>query len=246
VSTITVSYDMTLVALSYVISVFGAYTALQLAIGIPAAQGRSMVGWLVGAALAMGGGAIWSMHFIGMLAYEVSMPVAYDPVITLVSAIIAVAVTGVGLFVVGRGEASAAKLLIGGVFTGLGVAGMHYAGMAAMIMPADLSYDPLLFSLSIVIAAVAATVALWLAFNLRGNLQRFGSAFVMGAAVCGMHYTGMAAAILSPAGEGGVQPALGVSTQELGIYVFGIAGVLLTAILLVGMSRSRQILELED
>jgi len=245
VSAITVSYDLMLVALSFVISVFGAYTALQLAIGIPAAQGKSMVAWLIGAALAMGGGAIWSMHFIGMLAFEVDIPVAYDPVITLVSAIIAVAVTGVGLFVVGRGEASAAKLLIGGIFTGLGVAGMHYTGMAAMIMPAGLSYDSLLFSLSIVIAVVAATVALWLAFNLRGNLQRFGSAFVMGAAVCGMHYTGMAAAILTPTGEGGVQPALGVSTQQLGIYVFGIAGVLLTAILIVGMSRSRQVLELD-
>jgi NO-binding membrane sensor protein with MHYT domain len=245
-NTITISYDLTLIGLSYLISVFGAYTALQLAIGIPAAEGKSMMGWLAGAALAMGGGAIWSMHFLGMLAYEVNMPVAYDPMITFISAIIAVTVTAVGLFIVGRGAASLAKLVLGGIFTGLGVAGMHYTGMAAMIMPAALSYDPTLFGLSIVIAVVAATVALWLAFNLRGNMQRFGSAIVMGAAVCGMHYTGMAAAILKPTGEANVQSGFGISAQQLGIYVFALAVVLLTVILFVGMSRSRQLLELEE
>lgn len=245
-NTITVSYDLTLIGLSYLISVFGAYTALQLAIGIPAAEGKSMMGWLASAALALGGGAIWSMHFIGMLAYEVNIPVAYDPMITFISAILAVAVVGVGLFIVGRGAASSAKLVIGGVFTGLGVAGMHYMGMAAMIMPATLSYDPTLFGLSIIIAVVAATVALWLAFNLRGNIQQFGSAIVMGAAVCGMHYTGMAAVTLKLTGEANVQSGFGISAPQLGIYVFALTSVLLTVILIVGMSRSSQILEREE
>lgn len=245
-STISISYNFTLVALSYLIAVFGAYTALQLAIGIPVARGMSVIGWLGGAALAMGGGAIWSMHFIGMLAYQVNIPVGYDPLITLSSAVIAVVVTGVGLLVVGRGAASYGKLILGGIFTGLGVAGMHYAGMAAMIMPASLSYDPLLFWLSIVIAVVAATVALWLAFNLRGNLQRFGSAIVMGLAVCGMHYTGMAAAILTWTGETAGEAGFRFSAQELAIYVFAVTGVLLTVILLVAMSRARPLLELEE
>ena len=244
-STIVVTYDLTLVGLSFLISVFGAYTALQLAIGIPVAQGKSVMGWLAGAALAMGGGAIWSMHFIGMLAYQVNTPVAYDPLITMISAVIAMLVTGIGLLVVGRGAASYAKLIMGGVFTGLGVAGMHYTGMAAMIMPAALSYDPVLFGISIVIAVVAATVALWLAFNLRGNLQRFGSAIVMGLAVCGMHYTGMAAAIWTWTGETRVEAGFGLSAQELAIYVFAVTGTLLTVILLVAMSRSRPILDLE-
>ncbi len=245
-NTIVATYDLTLVALSFLIAVFGAYTALQLAIEIPVAEGKGMVGWLSGAALAMGGGAIWSMHFIGMLAWQVDIPVGYDPSLTVISAVIAVMVTGIGLFAVGRGAASYAKLIMGGIFTGLGVAGMHYTGMAAIIMPADLSYDPLLFALSIVIAVVAATVALWLAFNLRGNLQRFGSAIVMGLAVCGMHYTGMAAAILTWTGETEVNAGLRLSALELAIYVFAIAGTLLTAILFVAMLRPGQVLEIEE
>ena len=155
-------------------------------------------------------------------------------------------VTGIGLLVVGRGAASYAKLIMGGIFTGLGVAGMHYTGMAAMIMPASLSYDPLLLSLSVVIAVVAATVALWLAFNLRCNLQRFGSAIVMGLAVCGMHYTGMAAAILTRTGEASVEASFRLSASELAVYVFAVTGALLTIILLVALSRSRPLLQLED
>lgn len=245
-NTIAISYDPILVGLSYLISVFGAYTALQLAIGIPVAKGKSAIGWLIGAAFAMGGGAIWSMHFIGMLAYEVNIPVAYDPMTTTISAVLAIVVTGFGLFVVGRGSANSIKLVIGGFFAGIGVAGMHYTGMAAMIMPAELSYDPILLGISIVIAVIAATVALWLAFNLRGNMQRFGSAFVMGAAVCGMHYTGMAAAILEPMGEVTNQPGFGVSAQQLGVIIFAISVVLLTIMLIVGMHRSRRLLQLED
>src|ERR1700724_2301687 len=126
------SYDLPLVILSYAISVFGAYTALQLAVAIPTARGRALWGWLAGAAVAMGGGAIWSMHFIAMLAYKMAMPVSYDTGLTLASLVVAVLVTGLGLYVVGRGEASALKLAGGGLFTGLGVAGMHYTGMAAM------------------------------------------------------------------------------------------------------------------
>ena len=98
-----------------------------------------------------------------------------------------------GLFVVGRGKSNLLKLISGGVFTGLGVAGMHYTGMAAMRMAADISYRIDLVALSLVIAVVAATAALWLAFNVRGSLQKFGSALVMGVALCGMHYTGMSA-----------------------------------------------------
>lgn len=242
-NTIAVSYDPTLIALSYLISVFGAYTALQLATGIRIAEGKSVAGWLVGAAFAMGGGAIWSMHFIGMLAYDVNIPVSYDPTITIISAILAIVVTGFGLFVVGRGSANSLKLIIGGFSAGIGVAAMHYTGMAAMIMPAELSYDPILLGVSVIIAVIAATVALWLAFNLKGNMQRFGSAFVMGAAVCGMHYTGMAAAILEPARGVANQSGLGVSAQQLGIFVFALSVILLAIMLIVGMYRSRQLIQ---
>jgi len=128
------SYDLSLVILSYVISVFGAYAALQLAVAIPTARGRALWGWLLGAAFAMGGGAIWSMHFIAMLAYRMPMPVRYDSGLTLASLAVAILVTGIGLYIVGRGEASAVRLVGGGLFTGLGVAAMHYTGMAAAII----------------------------------------------------------------------------------------------------------------
>src|SRR5882724_4885987 len=159
-------YDPFLVVLSYVISVLGSYTALQLAIAIPQAKDRSTAfGWVAGAALALGGGAIWSMHFIAMNAADMGMPVAYDAFLTAASLVMAIVASGFGLYVVGRGEGSAVKLLVGGTLTGLGVALMHYTGMAAMIMPAKISYDTTLFTASLVIAVVAATVALWLAFN---------------------------------------------------------------------------------
>jgi NO-binding membrane sensor protein with MHYT domain len=234
------TYDLPLVLLSYAISVFGAFTALQLAVAIPQASGRALWGWLIGAAFAMGGGAIWSMHFIAMLAYQMPMEVRYDPVLTLGSLAVAVAVTGVGLYVVGRGEPSAVRLVGGGLFTGLGVGAMHYTGMAAMVMPATLSYRPSLFALSLVIAVVASIAALWLAFNLRGNWQMFGSAFVMGAAVCGMHYTGMAAAIITPAGQEAAPSAVEVNAGDLALYVAVITTVLLTVALVVALRRSRR------
>jgi NO-binding membrane sensor protein with MHYT domain len=236
------SYDLPLVILSYLISVFGAYTALQLAVAIPTARGRALWGWLLGAAVAMGGGAIWSMHFIAMLAYKMAMPVSYDVGLTLASLAVAILVTGTGLYVVGRGEGSAVRLAAGGTFTGLGVAAMHYTGMAAMVMPATLSYRPLLFGLSLVIAVVASIAALWLAFNLRGNWQMFGSAFVMGAAVCGMHYTGMAAAIIIPGKEPAPAPAIAMGSGELALSVFAITAILLTIALIVAHRRSARAL----
>jgi NO-binding membrane sensor protein with MHYT domain len=232
------SYDLSLVVLSYAISVFGAYTALQLAVAIPTARGRALWGWLLGAAVAMGGGAIWSMHFIAMLSYKMAMPVSYDTGLTLASLAVAILVTGTGLYVVGRGEGSAVRLVAGGTFTGLGVAAMHYTGMAAMVMPATLSYRPLLFGLSLVIAVVASIAALWLAFNLRGNWQMFGSAFVMGAAVCGMHYTGMAAAIITPGDQSAPAPATAMGSGGLALSVFAITAILLTVALIVAHRRS--------
>jgi NO-binding membrane sensor protein with MHYT domain len=234
----TATYDLPLVALSYVISVFGAYTALQLAVAIPTATGKALWGWLFGAAAAMGGGAIWSMHFIAMLAYKMPMQVSYGTGLTLASLAVAIVVTGIGLYVVGRGEGGALRLAGGGLFTGLGVGSMHYTGMAAMVMPATLSYRPLLFVLSLVIAVVASIAALWLAFNLRGNWQMFGSAFVMGAAVCGMHYTGMAAAIITPSIRPTAAPALEMSAGDLALYVAVITAVLLSIALFVAHRRS--------
>jgi len=242
----TIHYEPFLVALSYVISVFGSYTALQLAIAIP--QGRSwgaVIGSVIGAAVAVGGGAIWSMHFIAMNAADLGMPVTYDPVLTFASLIFGILAPAIGLFIVGRSDGGPLNLPLGGVLTGAGVALMHYTGMAAMIMPAKISYDPTLFWAANAIAIVAATVALWLAFNLRGNLQRFGSAFVMGIAVCGMHYTGMYALKLEPTKEAITNTGIALAPTDLAYSVFGVTAVILTLLLVYSMWKAQRTLSAE-
>ncbi|MCK5662192.1 MAG: hypothetical protein KAI17_01850 [Thiotrichaceae bacterium] len=243
---IETSYNFTLVGLSYAIAVFGSYTALNLAVHIPLAKGRMIFWWLVGAAVALGGGAIWSMHFIGMLAYNMPMDVDYDPVLTIASLFMAVVSVGAGLFIVGRGGASIIKLVLAGLIAGSGVVAMHYTGMMTMIMPADTTYDMSIVGLSAVIAVVASIVALWLAFNLRGKMQRFGSAFVMGVAVCGMHYTGMAAATITPNGATVDVSSSYFSAESLGILLFGVAAILLSMLLFVTLVEANKELAEED
>lgn len=187
-----IEFNLILVGLSYVIAVCGSYAGLNIAIKIPAAKpGASLFSSLMMSSIAIGAVAIWSMHYIGMLAVEMHVPVSYDLTLTIVSMIFAVLACAIGLFIVGRGTPSILKLLTGGVITGLGVCAMHYTGMASMNMPGTVEYNIPLVVLSIVIAIIAAVAALWFAFNLRGNFQRVGSALIMGIAVCGMHYTGM-------------------------------------------------------
>ena len=185
-------YDPLLVALSIVVAVFGGYVALDLASHAREARRRPGV-WLGGSAVAMGAG-IWSMHFIGMLAFRTPMPVTYDIGLTALSFLLAVAVSGAGLFAVARNIPRRLTLPIAGTLTGLGIVSMHYVGMAGMRMPASLAYDTVLVGASVAIAVAASTAALWLAFRTASPLQRFASALVMGLAVVSMHYTGMAAA----------------------------------------------------
>lgn len=242
------SYNLFLVGLSFFVSVFGSYTGILL---VKAAQSseKNRGAWIAASALALGAGAIWTMHFIGMLAYDMGMPVNYDPLITFASLAIAVIVVGTGLFVVGRDQQSVTRLLIAGVITGLGVASMHYSGMYAMNMSAGMTYDPILFSISIVIALVAATAALWLAFNLDGNMKMLIAAFVMGIAVCGMHYVGMAAMTMGPMEHGAVATE-GIKPLTLGLFIFCFSMLLLVLCLIVGMAQlSRKMyeqMELED
>jgi diguanylate cyclase len=194
---LTSSHDPALVILSVAISVFASYTALDLTGRAHASEGRLRASWLAAGAVAMGGG-IWSMHFVAMLAFDLGMPVSYDARLILLSFLVAVAVTGVGLSAVIGGGSKLTGLLMGGAFMGLGVASMHYIGMAAMRARATIAYDPALFVLSVVIAIAASVAALWLAFKLRAFWHKAAAAAVMGAAVCGMHYTAMAAAFFAP------------------------------------------------
>jgi NO-binding membrane sensor protein with MHYT domain len=234
-------HDPLLVILSYVVSVLGSFTALQLAIAIPNATSSAHRWRAVAAAgLAMGGGAIWAMHFIAMLACQMNVEVTYDLPITLGSAVVAVVSCMAGLAIAGTGLFNWGKLIIAGVLMGLGVTGMHYAGMSAMLMAADTVYNSTLVMASAGIAIVASIVALWLAFNLRGWGQMLGSALVMGVAVCGMHYTGMLAASFVPNEARASLVAGGVSGGDLGVGIFVVTTALLAAVLTISLLRQRQ------
>ncbi|MDG4766212.1 MHYT domain-containing protein [Solwaraspora sp. WMMD406] len=188
-------YGLITPTLSYALSVLGSFLGLICAVRVREATtpGRR-AWWLILAAFAIGGTAIWTMHFMAMLGFGVvGTQIRYDVAITAASAVIAIAAVGAGLFLVGFGRPSLVKILIGGVFTGLGVAAMHYTGMAAMRLNGDIGYDALRVGLSVAIAVVAATVALWLAVTVRRPLAMTGAALLMGVAVNGMHFTGMTA-----------------------------------------------------
>ncbi len=230
------TYNYFLVALSFVVAVFGSFTALQLMRAIRSDDGKSKTGWIIGAACALGGGAIWTMHFIGMIAYEVDMEMGYDPLMTFASLLIAIVVVGAGIFILSKNPKSIPILLISGIITGLGVASMHYAGMDAMIMAGDMSYDPTLFALSVVIAVVAATTALWLAFNLEKGIHMFMASIVMGVAVCGMHYTGMAGMTMTMTHEQVVIDST-LEPLTLGLFIFCFSMMMLVLSLIVTLSQ---------
>jgi PAS domain S-box-containing protein len=193
--TVTGTYDPYLVALSFAVACLASYTALDLGgrVRVSVSGRWARLAWLATAAIAMGGG-IWSMHFIAMLAFLMPMPVSYDFGLTLLSLVVAIGVTAVGFFMIGARQAPALPFVPGGIFMGIGIVAMHYTGMAAMRMPADLRYDRVLVALSVLIAIGASVAALWLAFRTTVTWQRLLAAVVMGSAISGMHYTGMAAA----------------------------------------------------
>jgi PAS domain S-box-containing protein len=187
------TYDPYLVALSFAVACLASYSSLDLGGRIRVSRRWARLAWLATAAIAMGGG-IWSMHFIAMLAFFMPMPVSYDFGLTLFSLVVAIGVTAVGFFMIGARQATALQLVLSGIFMGIGIVAMHYTGMAAMRMPADLRYDRVLVALSVLIAIGASIAALWLAFRTTVTWQRLLAAVVMGSAISGMHYTGMAAA----------------------------------------------------
>lgn len=182
-------------ALGYALSVLGSFLGLLCAIRAREAPTGGQRSWyLILAAWAIGGTAVWSMHFMAMLGFGVAgTQIRYDVAMTVASAVIAIAAVGVGLFIVGFGRAGAVRILLAGLFTGAGVVAMHYTGMAAMRLDGRITYALGPVAASVGIAVVAATVALWLAVTVRGTAAVISSALVMGVAVTGMHYTGMMA-----------------------------------------------------
>ncbi|QKX15810.1 MHYT domain-containing protein [Microbulbifer sp. YPW1] len=226
-------YSIPLVILSYCISVLGSFAALQLVTGISEAVIKAdRLRAILFAGLAMGGGAIWSMHFVGMMALKSHMPMSYDVLQTVLSVVIAVAACTGGLAILGSGRFTIDKLLPTSILMGIGVAGMHYMGMEAMLMPASIEYNLNILIISVVIAVVAAFAALWMAFHLHGIWQKLGSALIMGVAVCGMHYTGMAAATYR---HTGVVPESGFAGALSGDHLGGVTIVISVAIIAMAL-----------
>ncbi len=216
------THDTTLVILSILVAVVAAYTALDLAGRVRMTVGGARYGWLATAALAMGGG-IWSMHFVAMLAFSMpGMEVSYEAGLTVLSLLVAIAATGAGFLIV----AQAAKprllvLLASGLVTGLGVAAMHYMGMAAMRMQADLDYDRLWVVISIFIAVGAATAALYLSGRNSRLAERLVAALIMGVAVAGMHYAAMRGSVFRM--QPGIDMAHGMASLGQSKLAIGVA-----------------------
>ena len=195
---VSASYSPSLVFISLCVAILASYTALDLSGRIATARGRTVYLWIGGGALAMGFG-VWSMHFIGMLALELPLALGYDLGLTLWSLLVAILSSGFALWLVSQPRLPWLQLLFGALIMGAGISAMHYSGMAALRMQPGIDYDPTLFGLSLLIAVGASAAALSIAFHLRRQtpyvrLARGGAAVIMGLAIVGMHYTGMAAA----------------------------------------------------
>ncbi len=237
---IPASYDLVLVIFSVAIAILASYTALVVAGRIQMTAGISRYLWLLGAALLMGGG-IWSMHFVGMLAFRMPLPVTYDPQLTFLSLLVPVFFTAVGFYILAARGSAPLTLVGAGLLMGLGMVAMHYTGMAALQAPVRIEHRPLLVSASALIAFVASVMALGLAFRSKAAAwHNAAGAATMGAAITGMHYTAMAAAEFTrdlsapvPASATMLNPAL------LGIVITAAAFVLLFLGLLAALFDRR-------
>ncbi|MFF7387138.1 MHYT domain-containing protein [Streptomyces scabiei] len=187
------SYGAVTPVAAYVMACLGAALGLRCVVRSVYNERSWKPGWLALGAASIGCG-IWTMHFIAMVGFRVKeSPIHYDVGLTVLSLAVAITVVGIGVFAVGYRGVSRSTLCTAGSVTGLGVAAMHYLGMAAIQLNGYIQYDIAVVALSVGIAIVAATAALWAAVSIRGFLTSLGASLVMGVAVSGMHYTGMAA-----------------------------------------------------
>jgi PAS domain S-box-containing protein len=228
------SYNYALVALSVLIAMFASYAALDLAGRVTAAGGWTRAVWLLGGAGAMGTG-IWAMHYIGMLAFILPIPVAYHWPTVLLSLLAAILASVVALGVVSRQKMGAFRALAGSILMGAGISSMHYIGMAAMRLPAVCQFNSFLVVLSVVFAVLISLAALWITFHFRDEKtgigwEKLAGAVVMGAAIPVMHYTGMAAAGFTPSG----MPA--DLSHAVSISTLGTAGIAAVTFIVLGLA----------
>ncbi|MEU6365850.1 MHYT domain-containing protein [Streptomyces sp. NPDC046931] len=218
------SYGLVTPVVAYLMACLGGALGLRCTTRSMLVSQSWRAGWLALGAAAMGSG-IWTMHFVAMMGFTVTQtPIHYDKATTFASLAVAIVMVGVGVFIVGYRGATGVALFTGGTLTGLGIASMHYLGMAGMRLNGVLQYDTLTVAASVVIAVVAATAALWAAGQIRGFLWSVGASLVMGLAVTGMHYTGMAALSVHLHGMGGTPagetPAALLAPMMIGPLVF--------------------------
>jgi diguanylate cyclase (GGDEF)-like protein len=227
-------HDLSLVVLSYLIAAGGSYAALEMVERWRSARGTKAYLWQATSAATLGG-SIWSMHFIAILALRIGLPLTYAPGMTLFSLLIAIGVVGCGLQIVSAG-ASSVRICLAGIVVGLGVGAMHYVGMGALRFSGSLAYTPGFWSLSLLVGIAAAIVALWLSLTLQETWQRAAGALVMGVAICGMHYTGMAATVFQ--GDSGAPVILGLPSGPLAAAVaLTTLALLLSALIFVAADR---------
>lgn len=236
------TYDPSLVVISLCVAILASYTALDLASRIHSAKASAVPYWIGGGALAMGLG-IWSMHFIGMLAFDLPIALGYDVIITLGSVAIAILSSGLALWFASQSDVSWRVTAFGACAMGLGISVMHYLGMEALRMQPGIDYDPALVALSVLVAIAASGSALRMAFSLRRFSKhvtaiRAAAAVLMGFAIVGMHYTGMAAANF-PAGSVCAAASTGLDTQWLASMVIVVTLAVLAITLLLSVLDAR-------
>jgi diguanylate cyclase (GGDEF)-like protein len=237
------SYNLWLVVISFAVATLASYTALDLTGRIfLLASPRARRAWRLGGAAALGVG-IWSMHFIAMLAFSLPIPLGYDFATTAASLGLATGASYLALHITTHKQLTAGRLLAGGVVMGCGIAGMHYVGMAAMQMTPGIVYQPAWFAGSLAIAVGASSAALWLARALSDDdarhvvRKRLAAALVMGVAISGMHYAGMAAAGFPAGAVCGA--AKGVNTTWLATSVILFTFAILTVTLMLSRFDAR-------
>ena len=228
------SYDYQLVALSVLVSMLAAWAALDLAGRVTAAQGSIRLAWLLGGSTASGIGT-WSMHYTGMLAFSLPVPVQYDWPTVLLSLLPAIFASAVALYVIGRSKIELFRPFAAGISMGGGIAGLHYVAMEAMRLPAMCHYSPPLVILSVILAIASSLLALWLTFLFRHEpsdqrLRKALSVLAMGAANPLMHYTGMAATSFT---RSGVTPDL---SHAVSISLVSIEGITLVPIMVLAVA----------
>ena len=241
------SYGAVTPVAGYLMAVLGSAMGLRCVVRCVHYRQGWKPGWLALGAACIGCG-VWTMHFIAMTGFQVQQAsIRYDVALTVVSLAVAVVVVGVGVFIVGYRGAGAVALVTAGSITGLGVAAMHYLGMYAMRLPGTIRYDTFTVAVSVAIAVGAAIAALWAAVSMRGFVSSLGASLVMGVAISGMHYTGMAAVSVhlhnAPATGDGATPVSLLLPMLLGPVIFLVlasAVVMMDPLLLAGDTGGRR------